>query len=339
MVAMVAIFHYYSHGFCNFLGINSSVAINYFALVESFTSSVGLSQRLAGKPYWWVVLIIFIGLRLVMFLIPSQFNVITFRDLISEYLTLLIIEYAVGIFIVNSYRKKRYDFASKIDAINKPIQGNTQKEKEEKRLTSLVQSGQYFGSTVQPPKPTPKTIDTEMPEKPVLPQIYRIDTTKHSQVETPKKGLRSKKAKILIGILVFLIICAGFGSYLWGYYDDGLQNGMHTGYELGEKVASPNLTAQEAREDKAYQRGYEEGYAYGRTTGITEGKSEGEKLVKAASNFYQTAGHKLGYQEGYTAGSKEGYQKGFDESTKLFQPKEELVKILSYKLNRNSVQS
>lgn len=105
---------------------------------------------------------------------------------------------------------------------------------------------------------------------------------------------------------------------------------------------------------EAYQRGYESGYAVGREKGRQEGTTEGYQRgfaegrqqglaegTKAGEVAGRDAGYKMGYVNGYkdghVVGSKDGYEKGFAESTRLFGPKEELVKILSYKLVRGNI--
>ena len=91
-------------------------------------------------------------------------------------------------------------------------------------------------------------------------------------------------------------------------------------------------------QDKAYQRGYEAGYVEGRAQSIEEGRKAGEAAGKAIEAAARDSGYKAGYQAGYSVGSKEGYDKGFAESTRLFGPKDELVKVLSYKLVRDSTE-
>ena len=89
-------------------------------------------------------------------------------------------------------------------------------------------------------------------------------------------------------------------------------------------------------QDKAYQRGYEAGYVEGRAQSIEEGRKAGEAAGKAIEEAARDSGYEAGYQAGYNVGSKEGYDKGFAESTRLFGPKDELIKVLSYKLVRDS---
>jgi hypothetical protein len=99
-------------------------------------------------------------------------------------------------------------------------------------------------------------------------------------------------------------------------------------------VLLPGLSSCSNDEGQAYQRGYESGYLAGIEKGEEEGTQKGYEKGFAE-------GQQQGLIEGRKAAEanardsyKKGYEEGFAESNRLFGPREELVKVLSYRLRR-----
>jgi flagellar biosynthesis/type III secretory pathway protein FliH len=146
------------------------------------------------------------------------------------------------------------------------------------------------------------------------------------------------KALLLPSILFLTFILSGCSNsedkaFQRGY-EKGYSEGRTIGQMEGDKIAKASLSSAQAVISSAKDSGYQVGHQ----AGYQEGYEEAKKIIEATA---KDSGYKLGYQDGYSVGSKdgykEGYQKGFDESTSLFGPKDELVKVLSYKLTRNKV--
>jgi hypothetical protein len=121
-----------------------------------------------------------------------------------------------------------------------------------------------------------------------------------------------------LAILVTIFIITGYSSSDTGqgstYADTNNSETYAASYlnvnNSGYKKAQANSSIEV---EEAYQKGYQEGYQ----DGFNEAQANLSTKVKEA------------YQK--------GYQEGFDESTRLFEPKDELIKILSYSLERDSV--
>jgi hypothetical protein len=88
-----------------------SLDIPWLAIAMAFTAAIfagiGLSQLLAGRMKWWVMLLIFIGFYLFVRL-PVQLSGVSTKEslLILDFINVTIISCIIGIPIVNSHRRK-----------------------------------------------------------------------------------------------------------------------------------------------------------------------------------------------------------------------------------------
>lgn len=87
----------------------TSLTTPWVSIITSFTAailaSVGFSQLLAGHVKWWVMLIIFLGVR-ILIATPSQLSGNRGNLIIADFISLTALVCVIGIPIVNSYRSK-----------------------------------------------------------------------------------------------------------------------------------------------------------------------------------------------------------------------------------------
>lgn len=128
-------------------------------------------------------------------------------------------------------------------------------------------------------------------------------------------------------------------------YDKGYTEGRTAGITAGISVgadAATNKALATVNSAQAYARtARDEGYQAGYQAGYQTSNQTAQAAIASAKDSSYKEGYKLGYQTGnqtgYDAGYKNGFQTGFDECTRLLGPKDELVKVLSYKMTRDSL--